>query len=123
MRKLLADELSLRLRCKAPKGGRCLRRGALRMDEYIAPAFDQLRQASSSSPHVAAALPRVLRMLVVHAGDAGSEKPLRRWSASLLLLEPVDADGSMLEQDRARLRAVATNQRDAADRGTSISGA
>jgi uncharacterized membrane protein len=66
LRKLLVSELPPTT-VAGPEGRFLLRPWDLSYEEYIAHAFDQLRQAAPAQSRVVAALLRVLRMLAVHA--------------------------------------------------------
>jgi hypothetical protein len=92
-----------------------LRPWDLSHDEYVAHAFDQLRQAASSRSHVVATLLRVLRMHAVHAENSRRLQlvPVLQ-SHSDCLLDAVRQAGLHLE-DLARLEAVAHAARDPAD--------
>lgn len=84
-------------------------------DEYVEHAFDQLRRAAPAEPQVAAALLRVLRMLVVHVEAAGFPErvPALRRQLQLLLDELEDAP--LHPADLAWLRAVSSDATDPAD--------
>ncbi len=63
LRKLLVCDLPPEV-VSGADGRVLLRPWALNHDEYVAHAFDQLRQTAPSQPHVVAALLRTLRMLI-----------------------------------------------------------
>lgn len=93
-----------------------LRPWDLSYEEYIAHAFDQLRQAAPSQSLVVAALLRVLRMLAVHAERSqrpelipALRNPIDR------LLDVVDVQAGLPPEDVARLRAIAHDPTDPAD--------
>ncbi|MFS0703997.1 DUF2254 domain-containing protein [Cellulomonas sp. 179-A 9B4 NHS] len=85
-------------------------------DEYVTHAFDQLRQSCTDQPHVAAAMLRVLRMLVDHVEAAGVPErapALRRQME--LLLEALADEPRLHPQDLRRLRLLASDRTDPAD--------
>lgn len=116
MRQLLASPLAAPL-IETPDHRRLIRPWDLDHQEYIAHAFDQLRQTAPSQPQVAAALLRVLRMLTVHVRDVGSPHlvPALERQATMLLDALAEAD--LHPQDLARLRELAAG-RDPADHRT-----
>lgn len=84
-----------------------LRPWDLSHDEYIAHAFDQIRQSCISQPHVVTALLRVLRMLIAHARTVGKEQhipALRRQVRRLM--DAVTADAHLHTDDLARIQAI-----------------
>lgn len=93
----------------AGPGGRLLRPWQLSAEEYVAHGFDQLRHAAPAQPQVAAALVRVLRMLVVHVGSGGRPEhaPALRRQRNLLL-DALRAAADLHPADLARLEAIAT---------------
>lgn len=84
--------------------------------EYIEHGFDQLRQAAPSQPQVAAALLRVLRMLIAHAEEHGLHQyvPALRHQIDLLL-DALRDTPKLHPDDLARLEAMASDQTDPAD--------
>ncbi|WP_217636154.1 DUF2254 domain-containing protein [Geodermatophilus siccatus] len=85
-----------------------LRPWQLSAEEYIAHGFDQLRHAAPAQPQVAAALLRVLRMLIAHVQVAGRAEHVPALHRQIdLLLESLRTSG-LHPADLARLEAVAT---------------
>lgn len=85
-------------------------------EEYIEHAFDQLRQSCLTQPPVAAALLRVLRMLidfVQEQGHAGQVPALRQQMR--LLSESLQHEKTMHPEDLRRLWLVTSDQTDPAD--------
>ena len=92
-----------------PDGRLLLRPWQLSADEYVAHGFDQLRHAAPAQPQVAAALLRVLRMLLAHVDSVGRPEhapALRRQRD--LLLGALRATADLHPADLARLEAIAT---------------
>ncbi len=92
-----------------PDGRLLLRPWQLSADEYVAHGFDQLRHAAPAQPQVAAALLRVLRMLLAHVDSVGRPErapALRRQRD--LLLGALRAAADLHPADLARLEAIAT---------------
>ncbi|OBK31077.1 hypothetical protein A5634_14645 [Mycobacterium asiaticum] len=85
-----------------------LRPWDLSHDEYIAHAFEQIRQTGIGQPHVVTALLRVLRMLIDHSRSIGREEhlPALRHQIELLMDAMATAPG-LHPADLARLRAIA----------------
>ncbi|MGY1602472.1 DUF2254 domain-containing protein [Geodermatophilus sp. SYSU D00815] len=95
-----------------------LRPWQLSAEEYVAHGFDQLRQAAPAQPQVAAALLRVLRMLVGHVRAAGRPEHVPALRRQIeLLLDAVRGAPGLHPADLARLEAIATDA-DPADHGT-----
>ena len=92
---------------ETPDGRRLIRRWDLDHEEYIAHAFDQLRQTAPSQPQVAAALLRVLRMLMAHVRDVGRPHLLPALERQSSMLLDALAQTGMHPQDLARLEGVA----------------
>ncbi len=85
-------------------------------EDYIAHAFDQLRQTSISQPHVVTALLRVLHMLITFVQEAGRPEPVPALRRQMeLLLAAVEQQADLQPADLDRLRAVASGA-DPADR-------
>jgi uncharacterized membrane protein len=85
-------------------------------DEFVAHSFDQLRQTALDQPEVAAAVLRVLRMLVVHVEAEGCPErapALRRQMR--LLLDGLAAQPGLHPEDLQRLRALSSDETDPAD--------
>jgi uncharacterized membrane protein len=98
-------------------GGRVLvRPWDLDQEEYVEHGFDQLRQAAPSQPQVAAALLRVLRMLITHVEHHGQHQyvPALRDQIDLLLGALRDTP-ELHPDDFARLKAMASDETDPAD--------
>ncbi|MGR6964004.1 DUF2254 domain-containing protein [Geodermatophilus sp. URMC 61] len=92
-----------------PGGRLLLRPWQLSGAEYVAHGFDQLRHAAPAQPQVAAALLRVLRMLVDHVETAGRPEhvPALRRQVDLLLGALRTVPG-LVPADLARLEAIGT---------------
>jgi uncharacterized membrane protein len=101
---------------EGPDGRLLLRPWELDQAEYIGHAFDQLRQAAPSQPQVAAALLRVLRMLIKHVEDHGRGQyvPALR-QQSELLLDALQNSEDLHPQDLSRLEEMASDATDPAD--------
>jgi uncharacterized membrane protein len=85
-------------------------------DEFVAHAFDQLRQECTGQPEVAGALLRVLRMLADHVRTEGHPQragALHRQKD--LLLEALRDQPGLHPKDLQRLRALASDETDPAD--------
>jgi uncharacterized membrane protein len=115
LRKLFVSELPPTT-VAGPEGRFLLRPWDLSYEEYIAHAFDQLRQAAPAQSQVVAALVRVLRMLAVHADSSGRAElvPVLR-SQIDRLLDGVEIDGGLHPEDLTRLQAIAHDPIDPAD--------
>jgi uncharacterized membrane protein len=117
MRRLLACDLPPTV-IGGPDGRALIRPWDLSYEDYVAHAFEQLRQAAPAQPHVATALVRVLRMLIAHVRESGRpehEPALRRQLD--LLMTAVEQQPGLLEHDLERLRATAADDvPDPADR-------
>lgn len=93
-----------------------LRPWDLSYEEYIAHAFDQLRQAAPSQSLVVAALLRVLRMLAVHAESSQHPELIPALHSQInRLLDAVEIQAGLHPQDLARLQAIAHDPTDPAD--------
>ncbi|KUI45419.1 hypothetical protein AU197_13865 [Mycobacterium sp. IS-1590] len=106
MRKLLAADMPPQAVC-GPDDRILLRPWDLSHEEYIAHAFDQIRQSSVGQPNVVATVLRVLRMLIEHARSVGRQEyiaPLRRQIG--LLMDAMDAQPDLHPADLERLRAI-----------------
>ncbi|ODQ87693.1 hypothetical protein BHQ18_22760 [Mycolicibacterium flavescens] len=106
MRRLLSAEVPPQSVC-GPDGRILLRPWELSHDEYIAHAFDQIRQSSVGQPQVVATVLRVLRMLIEHARNVDHEEyiaPLRRQIR--LLMDAMEARSGLHPADLDRLRAI-----------------
>jgi uncharacterized membrane protein len=85
-------------------------------DEYVAHAFDQIRQTCQDQPDVVAAALRVLRMLIEHVETEGHPeraRPLRRQMR--LLLEALPGQPGLHPEDLQRLQALRADETDPAD--------
>lgn len=85
-------------------------------DEYVAHAFDQIRQTCQDQPEVVAATLRVLRMLIAHVESEGHPEraePLRRQMR--LLLEALPGQPGLHPEDLRRLQAMSADETDPAD--------
>jgi uncharacterized membrane protein len=115
LRKLLGSQLPPRT-VAGPGGRLLLRPWDLSYEEYVAHAFDQLRQAAPSQVQVVAALLRVLRMLVLHAGPSGHPEVQPALCGQIdRLLAAVEVEGGLDPADLARLQAMAHARSDPAD--------
>ncbi len=85
-------------------------------EEYVAHAFDQLRQACGNQTAVVAAMLRVLRMLATHVQDNDRPDLIPALQRQVrLLLESVEARSDLHPEDVARLRALTSDDTDPAD--------
>ncbi|KAA1430076.1 DUF2254 domain-containing protein [Mycolicibacter arupensis] len=99
-----------------PEGRILLRPWDLDPKEYIGHGFDQLRQAAPSQPLVAAAILRVLRMLVAHAKESGRPEHLPALREQTeLLVDSLERAPDLHPRDLARLKAIAADTTDPAD--------
>ncbi len=114
LRKLFDTELPPRTVARA-EGRVLLRPWDLSHDEYVAHAFDQLRQAAPSQSQVVATLLPVLRMLTVHAESSRRLQlvPVLQGHSDRLL-DAVRQAG-LHPEDLARLEAIPHAPRDPAD--------
>nr|CRL72458.1 hypothetical protein CPGR_02311 [Mycolicibacterium malmesburyense] len=106
MRRLLAADMPPQSVC-GPDGRILLRPWDLSHEEYVAHAFDQIRQSSVGQPHVVATVLRVLRMLIAHARSEGREEfvpALRRQIG--LLMDAMTAQTDLHPADLERLQAI-----------------
>ena len=88
----------------------------LDQEEYIEHGFDQLRQAAPSQPNVAAALLRVLRMLISHVEQHGLHQYVPALQDQIdLLLDALRDTPHLHADDLARLEAMASDETDPAD--------
>ncbi|PFG38958.1 putative membrane protein [Georgenia soli] len=88
----------------------------LDQEEYIEHGFDQLRQAAPSQPNVAAALLRVLRMLISHVQQHGLDQYVPALQDQIdLLLDALRDTPHLHPDDLARLEAMASEKTDPAD--------
>ncbi len=106
MRQLLEAPLAATV-VATPDGRRLIRRWDLDHEEYIAHAFDQLRQTAPSQPQVAAALLRVLRMLAMHVRDVGRPHLVSALERQASMLLDALANTDVHPGDLARLRGLA----------------
>ncbi|WP_326547641.1 DUF2254 domain-containing protein [Mycolicibacterium sp. ND9-15] len=87
-----------------------LRPWDLSHEEYIAHAFEQIRQSSASQPHVVTALARVLRMLIEHARTVGCEQYVPALREQLrLLTDEMAARDDIHPADLERLQAISND--------------
>ncbi len=85
-------------------------------DEYIAHAFDQLRQDSGTQPEVAVAILRVLRMLRTHVESAGHPERVPALERQMrLLLDALRRQPGLHPEDLQRLEAMTDDGTDPAD--------
>ncbi|SNX96978.1 Uncharacterized membrane protein [Geodermatophilus sabuli] len=93
-----------------PAGRLLLRPWQLSPEEYVGHGFDQLRQAAPAQPQVAAALLRVLRMLIAHVEAAGRPEHVPALRRQIeLLLDALRAAPGLHLADLARLEAIGTD--------------
>jgi uncharacterized membrane protein len=92
----------------AGTGGRVLLRPwDLSHDEYIAHAFDQIRQSCVAQPHVVTTLLRVLRMLIEHAHTVGCEQHIPALRNQIrLLMDAMAINPDIHPDDLGRLRTI-----------------
>lgn len=84
-----------------------LRPWDLSHEEYIAHAFDQIRQTSASQPHVVSTLLRVLLMLIEHARVVGCEQYIPALQEQIrLLMDSMTARDDIHPGDLQRLQAI-----------------
>ncbi|ERG65127.1 hypothetical protein L332_11840 [Agrococcus pavilionensis RW1] len=87
----------------------------LEHDEYVAHAFDQLRQSSLTEPDVATALLRVLRMLRSHVQDAGQPGSVPAIERQMRLLLDAVGEAGLHPEDLRRIEAMRSDDTDPAD--------
>jgi uncharacterized membrane protein len=115
LRKLFVTELPPPT-VAGPENRVLLRPWDLSHEEYIAHAFDQLRQAAPSQSQVVAALLRVLRMLQAHAETSHHAELIPALQRQIdRLLDAVELHSTLHPADVARLRAIAHDATDPAD--------
>jgi uncharacterized membrane protein len=106
LRKLLTTEPPAAV-VEGSDGRLLLRPWELTHEEYVAHAFDQLRQCAPPQPQVAAALLRVLHMLVGQVRDAGREHLVPALQRQIdRLLDALSTTDGLHPDDVARLRAI-----------------
>ena len=85
-------------------------------EEYIAHAFDQLRQTCLDQPDVAATMLRELRMLITHLRDQGHPDLVPALQRQMqLLLDGLEAQKDMHPEDLRHLRSLSSDHTDPAD--------
>ena len=85
-------------------------------NEFIAHAFDQLRQTCLDQPEVAATLLRVLRMLIAHVDDEENPQHAQALHRQMrMLLEALRDQPGLHPEDLQRLQALSSNETDPAD--------
>lgn len=85
-------------------------------EEYIAHAFDQLRQTCLDQPDVAATMLRGLRMLITHLRDQGYPDLVPALQQQMqLLLDGLEAQKDMHPEDLRHLRSLSSDHTDPAD--------
>ena len=90
-----------------PDGRVLLRPWTLSHDEYIAHAFDQIRQTCISQPHVVTALLRVLRILIAHARTVGQDRHIPALRNQIRrLMDATMADPNIHPDDLARIQKI-----------------
>ena len=88
----------------------------LHYDEYVAHAFDQLRQSCLDQPEVVATLLRVLRMLVSHVRSEGCPDRAAALERQMrLTLEALPEQPGLHPADLERLQAMSSDETDPAD--------
>lgn len=96
-----------------------LRPWDLSYDEYIAHAFDQIRQTAVGQPHVVTALVRVLRMLVSHVHAVGRDEIIPALQRQIdLVMETMSANPDLHSADLSRLQAISASSSDPAEHET-----
>ncbi|MFV9634004.1 DUF2254 family protein [Mycobacterium neumannii] len=106
MRKLLTADMPPPA-VRGPDDTILLRPWDLSHEEYVAHAFDQIRQSSVGQPNVVATVLRVLRMLIAHAHNEDREEyvpALRRQIE--LLMDAMATRADLHTSDLERLRAI-----------------
>jgi len=117
LRRLLLTDLPAR-RVRGADGRVLLRPWDLTHDEYVAHAFDQLRQSAGAQTQVLAALLRVVRMLASHVREAGRSAGLAELDEQRrMLVEAIAALPDLHARDRERLLATAEDRTDPAEHG------
>jgi len=115
MRRLLVTDLPTP-RVRGEDARVLLRPWDLTHDEYVAHAFDQLRQSAGSQTQVLAALLRVLRMLRSHVRDAGRTTGLAALEEQLqMVVDAITSAPDLHPRDRERLLAIAEDRTDPAE--------
>lgn len=85
-------------------------------EEYIAHGFDQLRQGCINHTEVAAAILRVLRMLIMHVEEQGRPELIPALDRQTrMLLDALEQQPGLHPGDLARLRALVSGDTDPAD--------
>ena len=85
-------------------------------NEYVDHAFDQLRQTCLDQPEVAAALLRVLRMLISHVRAEGYPERTDALERQMrLLLESLEVQPGLHPEDLRRLLSLSSDETDPAD--------
>jgi uncharacterized membrane protein len=85
-------------------------------DEFVAHAFDQLRQTCLDQPEVAATLLRVLRMLIAHVeAEEQAQRAPALHRQMRMLLEALQDQPGLHPEDLQRLQALSSNETDPAD--------
>lgn len=116
MRTLLTTETPPSSAVSAAEGRILLRPWTLSSEEYVEHAFAQIRQASPRQLHVAAALARVLRMLIEYVAESGHREHIPALERQLrLLVEAVTAEPGIHHEDRQWFQAVAESSNDPAE--------
>ncbi len=88
----------------------------LNHEEYIEHAFDQVRQTCLTQPAVAAALLRVLRMLIAFVQEQGHPAHVGALRRQMQLLwEALQNEPTLHPEDLRRLGLITSNQTDPAD--------
>ncbi|UQU67609.1 DUF2254 domain-containing protein [Couchioplanes caeruleus] len=115
LRRLLTTDLPAE-GVSGAEGRLLLRPWRLSPQEYVAHGFDQLRQAAPAQPQVAAALFRVLNMLMVHVRQSGREDVVPALRRQIdLLLDALRSTPGLHDADLERLATIATGTADPAD--------
>lgn len=100
---------------RGAEGRVLLRPWVLTHEEYVAHAFDQLRQTAGSQAQVLAALMRTLRMLIGHAEDLGRSDRVPALEEQLRLVVESAERADLAPDDRDRLLAMRTDRTDPAE--------
>lgn len=106
MRKLLTADMPPQS-VRGPDDRILLRPWDLSHEEYVAHAFDQIRQSAVGQPHVVATVLRVLRMLIEHARTEGRDEFVPALRSQIRLLMDAMADQAGLHPaDLERLQEI-----------------
>ncbi|WP_197415996.1 DUF2254 domain-containing protein [Mycobacterium sp. GA-1199] len=109
MRKLLTADMPPQSVC-GPDDRILVRPWDLSHEEYVAHAFDQIRQSSVGQPNVVATVLRVLRMLIEHARSEGRGELIPALDRQIrLLMDAMAEQPGLHPADLERLEAISRN--------------